>query len=62
MAVQNYTRAIPHIPCDTREYTTAINTIFDEARSDIGSGWPKDDVQYVDHGSIILIVITYGTN
>ena len=62
MAVQVYVRGIPKIPYDTRSYMSAINTIFAEATADIGTGWLKTDVTYIDSGSIITMFITYGTN
>jgi hypothetical protein len=62
MAVEAYIRAFPKAPYDTRTYTTAVSAIFSDAISEIGTGWTKDDVTYIDSGSIITVIITYGTN
>ena len=62
MAVEAYIRGFPKIPCDTREYISAVEVLMNEARADIGTGWTKDDVTFIDSGSIITMFIVYGTN
>jgi len=62
MAVKTYIRGIQKCPYDTRTYMSAMDVLFDEARVEIGTGWTKDDVQFIDSGSIITVFITYGTN
>ena len=62
MAVQCYIRGFPKCPYDTRTYMSAVSTLMSDAISEIGTGWAKTDVQFIDSGSIITMFITYGTN
>jgi hypothetical protein len=62
MAVQCYIRAFPKVPCNTMAYMSAVSGLMDDARTAIGTGWLKTDVQFIDSGSIITMFITYGTN
>lgn len=62
MAVNAYIRAFPKIPIDTLSYMSAVSGLMDDARANIGTGWTKDDVTFIDSGSFITMFITYGTN
>ena len=58
MAVSSYIRAFPKVPYDTREYITMVNGLFADAITNIGTNWTKDDVQFIDSGSIITMIIS----
>lgn len=62
MAVQTYIRAFTKVPYNTMEYMSAVSGLMNDARAEIGTGWLKSDVQFIDSGSIICMFITYGTN
>tara|TARA_R110000824_G_scaffold94690_1_gene228234 strand:+ start:4394 stop:4645 length:252 start_codon:yes stop_codon:yes gene_type:complete len=62
MAVSSYIRAFPKVPYDTREYITMVNGLFADAITNIGTSWTKDDVQFIDNGSIITMIISSGTH
>jgi len=62
MAVQSYIRGFQKVPYDVRNYISAVNVIFEEADADIGVGWTKDDVTYIDSGAFITVIITYGAH
>jgi|TARA_R110002126_G_C10123717_1_gene468758 hypothetical protein len=62
MAVSSYIRAFPKVPYDTREYIAMVNGLFADAVTNIGTNWTKDDVQFIDNGSIITMIINSGTN
>ena len=62
MAVYSYIRGFPKNPINTLSYMSAVSGLMDDARANIGTGWTKDDVTFIDCGSYITMFITYGTN
>ena len=56
---QAYIRGFLKVPYDTRSYMSAVSALFDEAVAEIGSGWTKDDVTFIDSGSFITMFIVY---
>ena len=62
MSVNCYIRAFPKLPISTLSYMSAVSGLMDDARANIGTGWDKTDVQFIDSGSYITMFITYGTN
>jgi hypothetical protein len=66
MAVNCYIRAFPKLSVDygisTLSYMSAVSGLMADARTNIGTGWTRDNVQFIDSGSFITMFITYGTN
>lgn len=66
MAVYSYIRGFSKLDAEvgisTLAYMSAVSGLMDDARANIGTGWTKDDVQFIDSGSFITMFITYGTN
>lgn len=62
MAVYSYIRAFPKVPINTMAYMSAVSGLMDDARTNIGNGWTKDDVTFIDCGSYITMFIVWGTN
>ena len=66
MAVYSYIRGFSKLNTETGvstlSYMSAVSGLMDDARANIGTGWTKDDVQFIDCGSYITMFITYGTN
>ena len=56
---QAYIRGFHKVPYDTRSYMSAVSALFDEATAEIGSGWTKDDVTFIDSDSFITMFIVY---
>jgi hypothetical protein len=62
MPVKAYIRGFPKLPRNTLSYMSAVEGLMDDARTNIGNGWTKDDVTFIDSGSFITLIICYGTN
>jgi len=55
-----YIRGFQKTPFDTRKYTSAVQTLFQEASAEIGgAGWNHTNVTFIDSGSIITMFIIY---
>jgi len=62
MAVKTYCRGFLKNPIDTLTYMASLSSIMQDAITNIGTDWTKNDVTYIDCCSYITVFITYGTN